>query len=65
MKSAAAQFPVIGQLASKAEARPIVVSVSHQKLHLLGTLAIVGVFGAGMMYGLLTYGRLFQNYTQW
>lgn len=65
MKTAAAQFPVMGQLAAKSESRTVVVSVSRQKFHLLATLSIVGVFSVGMIYGLVTYGRIFQSYTQW
>lgn len=65
MKTATAQFPVMAGAASQSDSRPIVVVVPRQKFVTYATFTILSLFSAGMMYGLLSYGRIFQNYTQW
>jgi hypothetical protein len=65
MKTASAQFPVMAGMASQSDSRPIVVVIPRQKFVTYATMAILSLFSVGMMYGLLTYGRIFQNYTQW
>jgi hypothetical protein len=65
MKTATAQFPMMTGVASQSDSRPIVVVIPRQKFVTYATFGILSLFSAGMMYGLLTYGRIFQNYTQW
>ena len=67
MKTAIAQYPVIAELDVQPQAKPLDQArpVSGAQVTAQVTKLVVVLASVGMMYGLLNYGRIFENYLQW
>jgi hypothetical protein len=67
MKTAIAQYPVIADVEVQPHttvANPV-RQMSRAQVMALVTKGVVVLASVGMMYGVITYGRIFQNYLQW
>jgi hypothetical protein len=67
MKAAIAQYPVIADI--EVQPRTKVVNparpMSRAEVMAYVTKGVVVLASVGMMYGVITYGRIFENYLQW
>jgi len=74
MKVAIAQYPVMSDVETQARpqakaTRPqeIPAATKQENTPLVANVCKIAVLlsGAAMIYGVVTYGRIFQNYLQW
>ncbi len=67
MKTAFAHYPLVASAPAHSSAKPGLKLSAKAKQQLIASTckALVCVSGIAMMYCLISYGRIYQNYLQW